>query len=592
MGKKNNKSVSIITVTQLKRKDTILILFDLIRQQTYKNIIEWVIVEGSALESDGVSNSENIKKLGSELIKYIPWSGKKLGELRNMGNRECTGDITVCMDDDDYYPPTRVEHAVKMLSESRCLIAGCSDKYLYDYHLERLYKFKSFGPNHSTNDCMAWKKEYRGRHDSEVSNAEESSFTNKFTEPMVQLDPFHTIVGSSHNQNTFNKKEICILTSIGIYPNAVDQGSDVPMSLMRDSFFQRYRALYKNTYISNYDIVYFTGGTSIQWDPRDASLGGSEQAVVNLSTEWVKLGKRVAVYGKIPECVHNGVDYLDWKKFEYSGSYNTLILWRLAGINCMLQFPINAKQLFVDLHDNLYQFRFDYSKYVHKIDKIFFKSNYHLQCYNDYFKQTLPPDKYSVILNGIRKSDFSIKPDGTPERNPYRFCYCSCYTRGLMEILEYVWPLIYRNEPRAEFHVYYGMNYVQDQNFKAKMQQLLSQPGVMDHARVGMDLVIREKWQSSFHLYITDTSGEIDCISIRESLVAGCIPLISKHGIFAERDGIHFDLARGGQEHYLPIVRGIMNLLAKPELHKMFRDKLYESPTLVDWKYVAEEWLK
>ena len=593
-------SVSIVTITQLKRKETILVLVDLIKQQTYKNITQWVIVEGSPLEADGLANADlmsldlqnpNIK------IDYIPWSGKRLGELRNMGNRACTGDITVCMDDDDYYPPLRVEHAVKSLSESKFLLAGCSEKYLYDYHLERLYKFKSFGPYHSTNDCMAWKREFikhdgsQGYHDPNMSNAEESSFTKKFSEPMVQLDPFQTIIGNSHCQNTFDKKEICVFTSIGIYPNATDCGTGIPMSLMKDSYFERYSALYKNNYVSDYDIVYFTGGTSIEWDPKDSSLGGSEQAVIHLASEWVKLGKRVAVYGKIPECKHLGVDFFSWRTFNYSGKYNTLILWRLAGVNCMLQFPINATKLFVDLHDNIYQFRFDYSKYSHKIDKIFFKSTYHLECYEAHFKEKLPSDKYTIILNGVRVSDFDTKPDNTPERNPFRFCYCSCYTRGLQELLMYVWPLVHKYEPRSELHVYYGMNYVQDPQFKQSMLLLLSQPGVMDHGRVGMDLVVREKWQSSFHLYITDTTGEIDCISIRESLSAGCIPLLSKFGVFKDRDGIHFDLDRSSGDTYPRIAQGILNLLAKPELHGMFRDKLAKSPTLVGWTHVAQAWL-
>ena len=596
MGKQNktgkmNSSVSLITVSQLKRKETILVLVDLIKEQTYKNIIQWVIVEGSSSESDGIENEKNINRFKLNLpfkVDYISWSGKKLGELRNIGNKACVGDITVCMDDDDYYPPTRVEHVVKSFAGSKCLIAGCSGKYLYDYSLERLYKFKAFfGPNHSTNDCMAWKKEYTGKHDNLASNAEESSFTFNFTEPMIQLDPLQTIVGSSHGFNTYNKKEICVLTSIGIYPNAtVCDNLIIPKS-----YFERYKLLYKNEYTSEHDIVYFTGGTSIEWNPHDSSLGGSEQAVVHLSSEWVKLGKKVAVYGKVPECNYQGVDYFDWKNFSYGGKYNTLILWRLAGVNCMLQFPINAKKLFVDLHDNNYLFRFDYKLYKSKIDKIFFKSNYHLECYQDYLKEKLHESKYSIIVNGIRESDFSIKPNDVPERNPYRFCYCSCYSRGLFEILTYIWPTIYKYEPRAELHVYYGMNYIGDKQFKDSMLLLLSQPGVMDHGRVGMELIIREKWQSSFHLYITDSALEIDCISIRESLSAGCIPLLSKFGVFNNRDGIHFDLDRDNQDSYKRISQGILNILSKPELHQMFRDKLSKSPTIVGWNQVALTWL-
>jgi hypothetical protein len=46
---------------------------------------------------------------------------------------------------------------------------------------------------------------------------------------------------------------------------------------------------------------------------------------------------------------------------------------------------------------------------------------------------------------------------------------------------------------------------------------------------------------SSFQLYVTNTISEIDCISIKESVLAGCIPIISNFGVFEERDGIHYD---------------------------------------------------
>jgi len=115
---KIDPTVSIITVSQLKRFNCLEILKDLIRDQTYNNIIEWVIIEGSKNKTDAITNSENIKKLkeSSDLkcnIVYVEYKeGRKLGELRNVGNNTCKGDITVCMDDDDYYPSSRVEYAV------------------------------------------------------------------------------------------------------------------------------------------------------------------------------------------------------------------------------------------------------------------------------------------------------------------------------------------------------------------------------------------------------------------------------------------------------------------------------------------------
>ena len=44
------------------------------------------------------------------------------------------------------------------------------------------------------------------RHKKGLHMAEETSFTNGFSEPMVQLDPLKCIVISSHSNNTFDKK--------------------------------------------------------------------------------------------------------------------------------------------------------------------------------------------------------------------------------------------------------------------------------------------------------------------------------------------------------------------------------------------------
>jgi glycosyltransferase involved in cell wall biosynthesis len=48
-----------------------------------------------------------------------------LGQKRNIMHSHARGDIIVYMDDDDYYPPERVEHAVDMLTKNpQALCAG------------------------------------------------------------------------------------------------------------------------------------------------------------------------------------------------------------------------------------------------------------------------------------------------------------------------------------------------------------------------------------------------------------------------------------------------------------------------------------
>jgi len=593
-------SASIITVNQLVRSDCLLNLYELIKLQTYKNIIEWVIVEGSKTKEDAEKNKQHIMKLidmnKDQLnikIIYVEYSGKALSDLRNIGNNKCSGDIIVCMDDDDYYPAERVSHAVDALQKSNALLAGCSDIYLYEYFMGKLYKFKGFHDKHSTNNCMAFKKEYlkNHAHESGLLMSEEKSFTNNFTEPMVQLDSKKCIIVSSHDFNTFNKRELCIGGSYGINPTLYEVTDHPITSYIQPSIFNRMKSLFYKEEQSGYDIVYYTGGFGKPWSPSDKSLGGSEQAIVNLCENWVKSGLKVAVYADVvTETVYNKVDYINWKKLPFNHHFKTIILWRSNGFFSGIPFDLKADKIYWDLHDNFAdqpQLIECYKKYNNKLTKILFKSNYHVSAFNDYFKTKLTADKYVIIPNGILVDKFSNNWDNV-ERNPYRFCYVSYYTRGLQHIIPNIWYIIKQIEPKAELHLYYGMDMFSEE-VQNGLKQFTSLPGVTDHGRQPIEMIIREKYMSSFQLYVTNTIAEIDCISIRESLVAGCIPLISNFGVFSEREGIHFNLNDKDPESMKEIAINIIKMISDKDKMNILRNVFKKSNTIVDWSTCANK---
>ena len=229
-------SVSLLTITQFKRQASLLLLRDLILDQDYPHLLEWILVEGSPTSEEAKANEIFCRALEAEglPIRYIPGSGDPIGLLRNRANEAALGDVRVVLDDDDYYPPERVRHAVESLASSKKQIAGCSPMLLFDYSSDRLFQFKSFGKNHSVASCMAWTSAYKGVCDPTARFAEESSFTNGFREPMVQLDPEKTIVQSSHSQNTFSKKGL-IATGLGKTLVQVDTN---PMPL---SYLERFK---------------------------------------------------------------------------------------------------------------------------------------------------------------------------------------------------------------------------------------------------------------------------------------------------------------------------------------------------------------
>jgi hypothetical protein len=57
---------------------------------------------------------------------------------------------------------------------------------------------------------MAWKSSYGKSHlyDETVTHAEEKSFLEGYKHPMIQLDPYKTMLVMSHTQNTFDKKKM------------------------------------------------------------------------------------------------------------------------------------------------------------------------------------------------------------------------------------------------------------------------------------------------------------------------------------------------------------------------------------------------
>jgi len=603
--KSTNPSVSIVTITQNSRFKCLEILYEFIKNQTYKNIIEWVITEGSKTLEDRENSANNIEGLIKKSIEenvnfkivYITDTlSLKLGGLRNKGNTSCTGDITVCMDDDDFYFNNRVEHAVNKLVNSKYLIAGCSNHLMYDFQLNILIQMEKVADFHSINSCMAWKKEYLKNNECDPSKEfnEESSFTKNFTEPMIQLEPYSTIVTLSHTNNTYDKKHIYVHT-INLQFQSYSRGNMVInkniTKYIPNEIYSKYSNIFtkKNIDEPDYDIVYMCGGLSIKWEPTDKKLGGSEQAVVNLSENWVKQGKSVIVYGEVPDIIFNGVVYKPWTKFDYQKKYKNVILWRLYGLLTFIPFGVKADNIVLDVHDNTKALQPFLEKYNNKINKIFLKSNYHKSGLLVDMKKNIDTDTIVIVPNGIRITEFNVVETNI-SRNPYRFCYCSCYTRGLEYILTNIWPTIYKYEPRAELHVYYGMHHVSDQNYLKHMLGLLSQPGVMDHGRQPVELVNREKHMSAYHLYITETEAEIDCISIRESLVAGCIPIISNFGVFAERDGIHIDFDTQANKNMVPVK--IIQMLRDISKQEEIRESLKKSKTIVSWKQVAEEWLK
>lgn len=200
--------VSVCTPT-FNRRPFIKSAIECFKHQTYPaDRIEWIVVD------DGTDPVGDLFE-GMDRVKYIRLEEKlTLGKKRNLMHEHTEGDIIVYMDDDDYYPPERVEHAVvTLLQNPQALCAGASEIYIWFKHISQMWQFGPYGPNHATAGTFAFKRALiegpdASRYSDDASLAEERDFLKGYTVPFVQLDPMKTILVFSHEHNTFDKRKL------------------------------------------------------------------------------------------------------------------------------------------------------------------------------------------------------------------------------------------------------------------------------------------------------------------------------------------------------------------------------------------------
>jgi len=199
--------VSVCTPT-FNRRPFIQNMFQCFRNQDYpKHRIEWIIVD------DGTDKVRDlIEKSDIPQIRYFEVADKMtLGAKRNYMHKYAKGQIIVYMDDDDYYPPERISHAVEMLEKNpNALCAGASEIYIYFKHITKMIQCGPYGPNHATAGTFAFKSKLLEitKYEEHAAVAEERAFLKDYTIPFVQLDTMKTILVFSHEHNTFDKRKM------------------------------------------------------------------------------------------------------------------------------------------------------------------------------------------------------------------------------------------------------------------------------------------------------------------------------------------------------------------------------------------------
>ena len=200
-------TVSIVTPTYNRRKFIPWLIFN-IQSQTYTvERTEWLVYDDG---TDPIRDllEPHMKKMN---IRYF-YSAEKLniGAKRNRLHKEARGEVIVVMDDDDFYPPQRVSHAIARLNVSKAEIVGSSRNHLFFSDDKTIWEVGPYGTYHATFGTMAYTKKYADNNpcDETVTFAEEVSFTKKYSAKLFQLDSLKTMLVICHSANTYNKNKL------------------------------------------------------------------------------------------------------------------------------------------------------------------------------------------------------------------------------------------------------------------------------------------------------------------------------------------------------------------------------------------------
>lgn len=278
-------------------------------------------------------------------------------------------------------------------------------------------------------------------------------------------------------------------------------------------------------------IVFYCGNSLESWSPKSEStgVGGSEEAVINMSRELAKLGNEVIVYNR---CEDNEGEYdgVTYENYEYYDNPETdiLIYWRVP--EYIEKFKRgNAKQVYLWLHDVTPEYEVLPIKLL--VDGIFCLSKYHAS-----FLPHLK-DKIIITQNGINLEQFNQKV----WRKPKRIVYGSSYDRGLKELLE-MWQEIKLAEPEAELRVFYGWDNMDKaiengnqemKEFKEYIEELFKQQGVTHLGRINHKEVAKEYLSAGVWAY-PSWFPEISCITAMKAQAGGAIPVVTPTGALQE----------------------------------------------------------
>lgn len=353
---------------------------------------------------------------------------------------------------------------------------------------------------------------------------------------------------------------------------------------------------------SGKDIVYYCGQTIHEWNPEMAKtkgIGGSEEAVINLSKEWVKLGYNVTVYnscGNFPMTC-DGVEYKPFWFYNPKDKTDITILWRSPAL---ADYGINSDKIYVDLHDVIKEGEFTENR-LKNIDKIFVKTKFHRSLFPN-----VPDKKFAIIENGL-----SMEGEEEVEKDPYLIINTSSPDRS-MGITPKLFKEIKKQVPEAKMAWAYGFEIFNNAHSSNKMMMEwrdktisdMNEAGIENLGRLSQKEVAKLYQKASIFFYPTHFA-EIHCISVCKAQMAKCFPVTTDFAALGETNRFGFkthsnktkdDWSKPYQLHFgvddeseqKQLIDAVVNQLKNP---KKIEGKEYENwKKNIVWSSISKKW--
>lgn len=350
--------------------------------------------------------------------------------------------------------------------------------------------------------------------------------------------------------------------------------------------------VHKELYVFYANSIPFNG-----YSVKSGPLGGAESAVVYLSRELARLGKRVVVFTQTQdEGFFDNVEYKNcaaFPAFVQRTIFDVFVSVRDVEI---FKTPIYARLRMLwmhDAHDQPHVRSLSDHRVLASIDKIITLSQWQTEQIKNVF--SIPDEKFFISRNGVNKAYFKKYY----KKRKKRLVYTSTPFRGLDVLLD-CFPLIRKQVPDVELAVFssmkvYGMSSEDDQERFGDVYERCKQDGVYLYGSVKQEELARKLAESYLFVY-PNHFAETSCIAALEAQAAGTPCVASANGALGEtichgKTGMIISGDVCSDDFKRDFVDGVVRYLQDEQLwaehSQAGREWILETH---NWQTIAEEW--